>query len=331
VRRTGVLARCVLSASAWFACISLNRAADAEARAELDVILVRGEQPGPALWKVSSGDNVLWIMGEVSPVPKKIRWRSTEFARALSSSKELLLEAEALGSGARITASQAAAIAKARYLPDGLTLKDVLPPELHSRLDVTRRLHRVPDDIETLQPGPATTLLLNTAIQRLDLRVFGINFQANELALRGRVPVKWIQTRWGADDHHTGTWELTQRAASIQCLEWAVRRFEDGGAGIRRLANAWSVGNVDALRELVSAYALVHESHRPNACEVANVGEQRARDFVMKRAENWLAEAERALRENRSTVAVVAIAELLDPEGYLAALRARGYDVTEPE
>ena len=42
-------------------------------------------------------------------------------------------------------------------------------------------------------------------------------------------------------------------------------------------------------------------------------------------------EASRALQENRSTMAVVPIAELFAPDGYLAGLRANGFEVVEPE
>ena len=49
-----------------------------------------------------------------------------------------------------------------------------------------------------------------------------------------------------------------------------------------------------------------------------------------KRNAPWLVEAERALRENESTLAVVPMPELFATDGYLAALRARGYDVVEP-
>jgi hypothetical protein len=59
-------------------------------------------------------------------------------------------------------------------------------------------------------------------------------------------------------------------------------------------------------------------------------GEQRANEFVTRRTEAWLSIAERALRENKSTMAVVPMAELFAPDGYLAGLRARGYKVVEP-
>ena len=39
----------------------------------------------------------------------------------------------------------------------------------------------------------------------------------------------------------------------------------------------------------------------------------------------WLAEAERALASNASTVAVLPMRDILRPDGYLAGLRASGY------
>ena len=46
----------------------------------LEVVLVVGEQPGPGLWKVSSGEHVMWILGEISPCPRKVRWKSKNFS-----------------------------------------------------------------------------------------------------------------------------------------------------------------------------------------------------------------------------------------------------------
>jgi hypothetical protein len=63
----------------------------------------------------------------------------------------------------------------------------------------------------------------------------------------------------------------------------------------------------------------------------AQVVRERGLDDVPQRVEAaWLAAAERALRENRSTVAVLWMAQILDPDGYVAALRERGYTVEDP-
>jgi hypothetical protein len=64
---------------AAFVLIGLVIAAEPQPAApleELDTVLVTGIRPGPALWKVSKGDHVLWILGTYSPMPKKMTWNS---------------------------------------------------------------------------------------------------------------------------------------------------------------------------------------------------------------------------------------------------------------
>src|SRR4051812_2866168 len=58
---------------------------------EMEVVLVTGEQPGPALWRVSSGDHDLWLLGDDSPLPRKLKWRSRQFEALLAKSQEVML------------------------------------------------------------------------------------------------------------------------------------------------------------------------------------------------------------------------------------------------
>ena len=45
----------------------------------------------------------------------------------------------------------------------------------------------------------------------------------------------------------------------------------------------------------------------------------------------WIAAAEKSLATNRSTLAVLSMSELTSPDGMLAVLRAKGYQIEEPE
>src|SRR5687768_1077919 len=38
----------------------------------LDTVVVSGKQPGPGLWKVSNDDHVMWVLGTISPLPKRM-------------------------------------------------------------------------------------------------------------------------------------------------------------------------------------------------------------------------------------------------------------------
>lgn len=121
-------------------------------------------------------------------------------------------------------------------------------------------------------------------------------------------------------------------AVSVCPLEAVVQVLEDGGTGLRSLANAWAVGDIGALRRLVPEYGLFTDGNRSSMC-LSGIfdGRQQSDENREKRNAPWVAEAERALRENVSTLAVVPMPELFATDGYLAALRARGYEVIEPD
>src|SRR4051812_44198799 len=66
------------------------------ADAPMEEVVVSGEYAGPGMWKVTSADypdHVLWIVGEPTPLPKRLRWRSRQVERVLLQSQEVLLQA----------------------------------------------------------------------------------------------------------------------------------------------------------------------------------------------------------------------------------------------
>ncbi|HEU4779579.1 MAG TPA: TraB/GumN family protein [Steroidobacteraceae bacterium] len=288
----------------------------------MDVVLVTGEQPGPAFWKVTSGDHVLWILGEVSPVPRKMKWRSKQFERRLAQSQEVLLET---GQVSQACMQLHAAMPRLSDPFAGRTLKDVLSPEHYSRVQAVSDIYGEREKIEKLHPFAATTHLWNRVPYSLKLRIFGASVAANDLARKADVRVTWIPLpcMTQVDAIHPSEFP-------VPCVERVLEVIEDGGSGLRRLANAWSIGDIKELRHLVPAYAVANESHQPSKCTVALTGEQFADELVARRTESWLNVAERALRENRNTMAVVPIAELFAPDGYLAGLRAKEFEVNEP-
>ena len=293
---------------------------------EMEVVLVTGEQPGPGLWKVSSGDHVLWILGEVAPQPGKVRWRSKRFELLLGDSQEVLLDFSGVIWPNKVREE---AEARIRTLPRGQTLKDVVSPELYARADAARKLYGTPDRIDELRPFYAGRRILMSALRKMDMeKRFSASFTVMKLARRAWVKVTDLDT---PGQPHEEQLKNIEQGSTVPCLEMMVQIVADGGSGMRRLANAWSVGDIAALRQLVPLYAL-QPTHQESKCTVALYGsEQRANEFVARRTVAWLTEAERALRENQSTMAVVSMAELFAPDGYLAGLRARGYKVVEPD
>lgn len=291
----------------------------------MDVVLVTGFYSGPALWKVKSGDNVMWILGEISPFPQKLKWKSKEFEQLLRKSQELLLDFSGywLADEANSTA-----LNKAAKLQDGVRLKDVISPELHERVLATADKFGKPD-LQAMRPFSATNRLVRSAMKTMDLSSFSVRFTAAKLGEWRKKKVTYYAAAELPFGDRLKNW---QHPDNEVCLKRLVDAIGDGGDGVVHLANAWAVGDINALRQLVPLYSFSRDGFRSGECANAmHGGAQQAREYKEKRIQGWVAEAERALKKNRSTMAVVLMSELFEPDGYLAALRARGYEVIEPE
>lgn len=291
---------------------------------EMQVVLVRGVQAGPALWKVRSGDHVMWMLGEVSPYPRKVKWKSKDFVRLLADSQELLIDFSGYWF---IDDESAAALTKAEKLPPGKKLKDVISPELHARVAAAASKFDNPP-LEQWYAFAATNRLVSAALRKLEMESFSVRFEAARLGEWHKTKITPFAVNEISFEQRLRNW---QQPSNEVCLKRLLDAIEDGGNGVLLLANAWSVGSISALRELVPSYSFSRDGFRSGECAAAmHGGEQQAREYKLRRNKFWLEEAERALKHNRSTMAVVLMSELFEPDGYLAELRAKGYEITEP-
>jgi len=293
--------------------------------AGMEVVMVVGVQPGPGLWKVTSGEHFMWILGEISPSARRVEWKSGRFENLLRNSQELLLDFSGYWSANH---SETRQLAYAELLPSGVTLKDVIGPELHDRVESLARRFDAPR-MEDMHPFAVTNHLAVSAMDSLDLKSFSARFAAQQLARKVHVKV----TRFAVPEipfpERLRNW---QDASNAICLQRLVATIGDGGSGVRRLANAWSVGDISALRQLVPSYSFSRDGFRADECAAAmHGGEKQAREYKLRRTRAWLKEAKRVLRTNESTMAVVLMSELFASDGYLAALRAEGFEISEPQ
>ena len=202
----------------------------------MEVVLVTGEQPGPGLWKVSSGKHVLWILGEVAPQPRLVTWRSKRFEKLLDQSQQVILDFSGV---MWPNQTQENAEARIRKLPEGQTLKDVVSPEWYARADAARNLYRTPERIDELRPFYAGRRIMMSALRKLDMeKRFSASFRVQRLAHHAWVGVTIVDTPGQTHEQHL---QNIVQGSTAPCLEMMVKIVEDGGSGLKSLANAWSV------------------------------------------------------------------------------------------
>jgi uncharacterized protein YbaP (TraB family) len=111
--------------------------------------------------------------------------------------------------------------------------------------------------------------------------------------------------------------------AQVACLEAVVERLETGMGPMQDEARSWSLGDVAALRQLEVPKTI-------DVCTAAVSSSATTRQLIDNMNADWNREVELALTNNRSTLALKPIHDLLGAHGVLAAFKAKGYVVEGP-
>ncbi|MBS0589775.1 MAG: TraB/GumN family protein [Proteobacteria bacterium] len=301
----------------------------------LDTVLVTGEQLGPGLWKVTrrDSDHVLWILGTQAPLPKTMHWRATDVESVIAGSQEVLADAQGeLKVGFFRAAFLLPAILGAKKNADGKTLQDILPPDLYARWSTLKQRYLGKDNgVERLRPILAANELYGKAIGKSGLSNKAALWPVIEkIARQHGVPVKDIDVPIPLDNARQAIADFRNSAgqADIDCLATTIARLETDLDAMRARANAWAVGDLEKLRSLPypDQRSVCLKAFAANANLSAKLDEAKRRIQTA-----WLAAAEAALWKNPSTFAVLPIDELFHTDGRLAALRAKGYVIENPE
>ena len=306
---------------------------------EMDAVQVSGVQPGPGLWQVSRGDHVLYILGTQSPLPRGIQWQSDEVRQVLAEAGVILG-----GPGVSVSAdvgllrglTLVPAALRAQRNPDGATLEELLPPDIYARWSRHKAsyLGRA-RGVERKRPAIAAYELYRAALKEHGLRGGGVVQPVIDGLAKAR-GLEQVPTvlRVEVTDPRKALAEFrgeAMRPQDLQCFVRTLDLVEHGLPQVARRADAWSTGDLAALRAMPEAGSQVR------ACLEAWAQTDTARrrgftDIEARVRERWLEVALAALKEHRVSFATLPIESLLYGHGgFVQGLEARGYVVRAPD
>lgn len=312
--------------------------ADAPAVVDMDAVVVTGVQPGPGMWRATRDGHTLYILGTQSPLPRGMSWDADE-------AREVLAQAGAVLGSPGVTINSdvgffriltlAPSALKAMKNPDGQTLDQVLPPELYARWSVLKQRYMGRDrGVEKKRPLIAVYELYKAALERNGLREGGVVGPVIDKALKERglertstlLSLKIDDPRQAIADFRKE--EL--KPEDLACFSGTLDIIERDLPQIMARANAWAVGDLDALRNLPSSRSQVL------TCLSAWTRTETARkrglvDIDVRARDSWMAAVDKAVAENTVSFATISIDELLRDNGYLAELQRRGYRIQAPD
>ena len=300
----------------------------------LDTIVVSGVQPGPGMWKVSRDGRVLWVLGTLAPLPKRMEWSSLDVERRVAAAGVLLMpptvsvdaEGAALG-GLFLVPS----LMKARNNPEGELLEDVLPAADFARWQRLKALYLGRDrGIEKRRPILAAMELREKAFDRADVSWRDVVGRAvRRAAKRADVPVEQPEVSLVIEDAKAAVKEFRRSGLDdLACFRTTLDQVENDLDTLALRANAWAIGDLATLEALPYA-------DNAKACTDALLGSGLARssgfsELPARVEAAWLAAAEKALATHAESVAVLPMARVVGERGYLKALAAKGYVVEAP-
>lgn len=306
----------------------------------LEEVLVTGVQPGPGLWRVTrpsresggESEHVLWIMGKYRTLPKGMEWKATDLEAAIAASQELLAEPEVepeIGVFAGLSALPS--LIGVRNNPDGRRLEDLMPIQAYARwLALKAEYIGYDQDIEKWRPIFAAFELYRRAIDASGLTYSEVVWSvARKSAKKHRLAITTPTVPVKVDKPRALIKEFKDEPLDdLPCFENVLNRLEADLGILQARANAWATGDIAALRRIMHL-------EQASACIDALMNAQVLRSRGLTELPGrlmaaWLAEAERALAANASTVAVLPMWEILRDDGYVAALRDLGYVVEDP-
>lgn len=299
-----------------------------------ETIRVVGQRPGPGLWKVSKGDHVLWVFGTYSPLPVKMEWRSHEVEAILAQSQEFLSPPIATPDIGMLRMATIIPFAFGiNDLPEKQTLSDVLAPDVYQRwLTLRDKYLYKKDGLERMRPILLASRLHSAALEKAGLENSrSVRETINKLVKQHKLKVTSSEIKIPVDSPVKLVREFKKSSLEdISCFTKTMDQLENDIDAMRTRANAWAKGHVDVIRKLDFA-------DRDTACTAAILSssvlknQPGFKDIDKRMQDLWIANVERSLAQNKSTFAVLSLKHILAPDGYLSALRAKGYSVEDPE
>ena len=310
-------------------------AADGEVLQVLDTVVVSGIQPGPGLWRVEKDGRVMWVLGTVAPLPKRMEWNSAEVEAKVAAAGVVLMPPTvtvnakgAMFGGLFLVPS----MLKARNNPDKERLADVLPPADYARWQGLKKKYLPRNDaVEKRRPFLAAMELREEAFDQQDLSWRDIVGRVVKRAAgKTDVPIEQPNVLLTVENPKAAIKEFASGAVDdLACFRRTLDQVENDLGTLATRANAWAQGEMAMLRDLTY-------TDNAQACTDALLGTGLAKrsgfsDLPARVQAEWMAAAEKALATHAQSFAVLPMARVVGASGYLVALEKRGYTVLAPD
>ncbi|SRR5258706_6993323 len=262
------------------------------------------------LWKVQSGNNVMYLAGSVHALTADAYPLNPAYERAFSASSSLVEEID-LAEADPLTGAPGL-LAKGMF-QDGRTFDKAVSRQTLAL--VQEKLKDSPLGLELIQPMKPWMVML--MIEALGSQAAGLDPELGldkhfyNMATTGGKQVIGLETAESQMDR----FDKMPEAMQEQMLRSELAEMDTEKSSLRSLLTAWQTGDAAAIEKmLLGAF-----SNNPTAYA----------SLITERNRNWMPQLETCLKRSAPCFVVVGAAHIVGPQGLLAMLQQRGYRVEQ--
>jgi uncharacterized protein YbaP (TraB family) len=202
----------------------------------------RAEPPTPLLWKVSDGDNAVYLLGSFHMLTAQDYPLAARTYAALEDAERVLLEIAPEELNSPALAQQ---MAQAARRSDGLSLQQALPADTWAQLAEQAAKHNLPlESLQGFEPWFVSLLLGVSELQAVGLKAeYGLDRHIAERAAQAGKPVTGLET--GAQQ--IALFDAMSPELQLQALQDTLEDASDLRSEIQTMHALWRAGNGEAL------------------------------------------------------------------------------------
>ncbi len=210
----------------------------------VEELMVKAKRPGPAMWKVSDADSVVWVMGVPDALPKGLDWDHTEL-------KAKLTKANVVIAGTRLRVNIFSLLNMFLFQRDKFSgdkpFVEAVPPDMLARYKAVAGRSDLIERAPNIKPVMGAIAVAGNFSRQLDMQA-----REPERSIR-RDALFRVRVQEAGETNLVDFLKIFQampRETELACLEDALRQAEAGPERMREAARGWARGD---LRVAVSA------------------------------------------------------------------------------
>ena len=295
---------------------------------------VQIDQFGPAIWGISKGNHVLWIVGSVAPIQKDLQWSHKNVAELMKTAQVFV--AEPVGGfkkwvpTLRLIQVDWLEHHQWRKNPHGAVLSNILPNSIYEQwLQLWKKYGHDRNPPDRLTPFYAQKMLYKHFRNRYELRERYVDHALEHIARHDGLRIKHPIVA-----QHVSHFEKTFLRAHklldgdyFACFRATIARVAHDYPKIYYRAKAWAIGDISRIEYLKpTSRRSCHWNHEYGTIYADRYGAQNPHF-----AHRIIIYYQKILQKYPVAVTVLPISDLLSAKGFVYQFRKLGYAITDPQ